>query len=341
MIKEAIEAVVVGRSLSMEEAAATMEDIMSGQATPAQIGAFLVALRIKGETAEEIAGMARVMRDKALRVQVDGPAIDIVGTGGDRSGTFNISTAAALLAAACGVKVAKHGNRAMSSACGSADALEALGVPIALGPEGVARLIKETGFGFMFAPNFHPAMRHAAGPRREIGIRTVFNVLGPLTNPAFVPAQATGAAEPGLAEKMIQVLKLLGSRRALVFHSADGLDELSTTAPSHIHELKDGQIGEYHVTPEELGLPRARLADLKGGSPQDNAAMIRAVLSGEKGPRRDVVLLNAAAGLVVAGAAKDLKEGIAIAARAVDSGRAQRKLDEIFSVGQAIVEEGK
>ena len=341
MIKEAIEMVVAGRDLTVDQAAAAMEDMMSGQATPAQIGAFVTALRMKGEAAEEVAGMARVMREKSLRPQVEGPAIDIVGTGGDGSGTFNISTAAALLVTACGVKVAKHGNRAITSACGSADVLEALGVPITLGPEGVSKLIKETGFGFMFAPNFHPAMKHAAGPRREIGIRTAFNILGPLTNPALVAAQVTGTATPDLAALVVQVLELLGSRHAIVFHSADGLDEITTTATNHIHELKDGGINEYHITAEDVGLTRARLSDIKGSSPQENAAAIRAIFSGQKGPKRDVVLLNAAAGLMVAGAAKDFKSGIAIAGHVVDTGQATRKLDDIIEAGKKIASEQK
>ncbi|MBI4338034.1 MAG: anthranilate phosphoribosyltransferase [Chloroflexi bacterium] len=334
MIREAIEAVVSGRALSMAEASSAMEEIMAGQATPAQIAAFITALRMKGETADEIAGMAQVMRQKALRVQVDGDLVDTCGTGGDRSGTFNISTAAAFVAAGAGIRVAKHGNRAMSGSCGSADVLEASGVKIDLGPAGVERCIQEAGFGFMFAQVFHPSMKHAAGPRREVGIRTVFNILGPLTNPAGAQAQVLGVAEAFLGEKLAHVLARLGSRHALVVHGEDGLDELTTTAATRVWELQGGVVRTYTVVPEGVGLARASLADLKGGSPQDNARLLRQVLGGERGPLRDVVLFNAAAALVAGDRAPGLREGAAMAAQAVDSGVALASLEKLVQVSQ-------
>ena len=254
MIREAIEAVVRGESLSMEHAAQAMNEIMSGEATPAQFGAFVTALRLKGETVDEIAGMAQVMREHSLHVEVDGPLVDTCGTGGDGSGTFNISTTAAFVAAGAGAKVAKHGNRAMSGSSGSADVLEALGAKIDLSPESVARCINETGFGFMFAQGFHPSMRFAAGPRREIGIRTVFNILGPLTNPAGADAQVIGVADASMASKMAQVLGRLGSRRALVVHGSDGLDEITVAGTSRVWELRDGAVNEYDISPAEFGV---------------------------------------------------------------------------------------
>ncbi|MBI4299166.1 MAG: anthranilate phosphoribosyltransferase [Chloroflexi bacterium] len=340
MIREAIEALVSGRSLSLEQASAVMEEIMGGQATPAQLGAFLVALRLKGETAEEIAGMARVMRAKALRVETRGPLLDTAGTGGDASGTFNISTAAALVAAGAGVKVAKHGNRAASGVCGSADVLEALGVKIDLGPEGVKRCIEEVGFGFMFAPTFHPAMKFAAGPRREIGIRTVFNILGPLTNPAGAQAQHLGVADASLGEKMAQVLNRLGCRHALVIHGEDGLDEMTLSGPTRIWELKNGTVATYITTPEQLGLPRADKKELKGDSVEANTAILKEVLGGKKGPTRDVVVMNAAAALVAADRAATIQEGIPIAAQAIDSGAALRTLESLIILSQKLAHMG-
>lgn len=330
MIREAIDAIVShGRSLSEDEAAAVMRDIMSGEATPAQIGAFLVALRLKGETVDEITGMARVMREHALAVPAAGLSglVDTCGTGGDASGTFNVSTAAAFVVAAAGAPVAKHGNRAMTSACGSADVLEALGAKIDLDPERVARCIREVGIGFMFAQSFHPAMKHVAGPRREIGVRTVFNVLGPLTNPAGAAHQLLGVARPELAPLLAGALGRLGSRHALVVHGHGGLDELSLAGPSTVHELRGGALREYTVSPEEVGLAEAPNESVRGGSPEENAGALRGVLDGEPGPLRDITLLNAAAALVAADLAADLKEGVGMAARAVDSGGAREKLN--------------
>ncbi|MBI3954283.1 MAG: anthranilate phosphoribosyltransferase [Chloroflexi bacterium] len=335
-IREAIQKVVEGASLSQDEAAAVMGEMMEGQATPAQIGAFLVALRLKGETVEEIAGLARTMREKAHRVHISDAVVDTCGTGGDSAGTFNISTAAAFVVAGLGVKVAKHGNRAMSSGCGSADVLEALGVKISLGPEGVRRCLDEVGVGFMFAQAFHPAMRHVAGARREIGIRTVFNILGPLTNPAGAQHQVIGVADTALAPKMAAALQLLGARHVLLVHGQDGLDELSLSGPSAVWELRDGRVREYTVTPEDAGLTRAPRAALAGGSAQENAAILRGVLSGERGPRREVVLLNAAAALVAADRARDLREGAHLAAQSLDSGWARQKLEGLTKLSQAL-----
>ncbi|MCJ7510090.1 MAG: anthranilate phosphoribosyltransferase [Dehalococcoidia bacterium] len=334
MIREAIDAIVnQGRSLSEEEAAGVMEEIMSGEATPAQLAAFLVALRLKGETMEEIAGMARVMRAKALRVPFDGASLlDTCGTGGDRMGTFNVSTAAAFVAAGAGAIVAKHGNRAMTSQCGSADVLEALGARIDLPPEGVAHCLREVGVGFMFAPTFHPAMRFAAGPRREIGVRSVFNILGPLTNPAGAKAQVLGVADPTIGERMTQVLGRLGCRHALVVHGEDGLDEMTLGGFSLVYEIKEGDIRSYRVKPEEVGLRQASGQAVKGGSPQENAAAIRAVFGGEQGPLRDIVLLNSAAALVAADKVATLAEGVSLAAQAIDSGAAGEKLDRFIEV---------
>jgi len=334
MIREAIDAIVnQGRSLSEEEAAGVMEEIMSGEATPAQLAAFLVALRLKGETTEEITGMARVMRAKALRVPFEGASLlDTCGTGGDGMGTFNVSTAAAFVAAGAGAIVAKHGNRAMTSQCGSADVLEALGARIDLPPEGVAHCLREVGVGFMFAPAFHPAMRFAAGPRREIGVRSVFNILGPLTNPAGAKAQVLGVADAAIGEKMTQVLGRLGCRHALVVHGEDGLDEMTLGGSTLVYELKEGDIRSYRVTPEEVGLRPASGQAVKGGSPQENAAAIRAVFGGERGPLRDIVLLNSAAALVAADKVATLAEGVGLAAQAIDSGAAREKLDRFIEV---------
>ena len=332
MIRDAIETLVAGRSLSMDQAAAVMREVMDGEATPAQLAAFLTALRIKGETPVEIAGMAAVMRERALRVEVDGPLVDTAGTGGDGKGTFNISTAAAFVAAAAGLKVAKHGNRAASGSCGSADVLEALGVKIELGPEGVKRCIQEVGIGFMFAPTFHPAMRHAAPVRREIGIRTVFNILGPLTNPARADRQLVGIADPSLGEKMAEVLKLLGTRHSLVVHGEDGLDELTLGAHTRVWEVKESEVRSYRVSPEELGLPRVSTQDIVGGSPEENAGILRRLFQGEDGPAREVVLLNGAAVLMVGGKAQDLTDGIALARDVIDSGAALAKVDALVEL---------
>jgi len=327
-IREAIDALVnERRDLGEDEAGAVMREIFSGEATPAQLGAFLIALRFKGETVDEITGMARVMREHSLHVQIEGPLLDTCGTGGDGRGTFNVSTAAAFVAAGAGVRVAKHGNRAMTSACGSADVLEALGAKIDLGPEQVAECIQKTGFGFMFAQTFHPAMKHAGPTRREIGVRTVFNILGPLTNPAGAQHQLLGVARPELAEKMAAALARLGSRHALVVYGHDGADELSLAGPSTIHEIRHGESREYRVSPEDVGLRVASPEAIHGGTPDDNAHALRSVLAGEKGPLRDVVVLNAAGALVAADAARDLNEGVRAAEGAIDSGVAKERLD--------------
>ena len=336
MIQDAIESAVSGRSLSTEQAAEAMELIMTGEATPAQFGALVTALRMKGETVDEIVGMARVMREKSLHVEVEGVVVDTAGTGGDSSGSFNISTTAALVAAGAGAKVAKHGNRAMSGSTGSADVLEALGVKIALSPESVAKCITEVGFGFMFAQGFHPSMRFAAGPRREIGIRTVFNILGPLTNPAGADRQVIGVADPSLARRMAESLGRLGSHKALIVHGTDGIDELSISAPSSVWSLANGEVVESEVSPEQLGLRLASLESIRIDSPESSAAMARGVLSGEYGPARDVVLMNASAALVAADVARDLVEGVELAARSIDHGNALAKLDQLVELSQAL-----
>ena len=336
MIQDSIETVVSGRSLSTEQAADAMEQIMTGEATPAQFGALVTALRMKGETVDEIVGMARVMREKSLHVHVDGVVVDTAGTGGDSSGSFNISTTAALVAAGAGAKVAKHGNRAMSGSTGSADVLEALGVNIALSPDSVGRCIDKVGFGFMFAQGFHPSMRFAAGPRREIGIRTVFNILGPLTNPAGADRQVIGVADPSLARRMAEALGRLGSHKALIVHGTDGIDELSTSAETSVWSLENGAVTESTVSPEQLGLQRAAIESVQIDSPESSAAMARGVLTGEYGPARDVVLMNASAALVVADVATDLVEGVELAARSIDHGNALSRLDELIELSQAL-----
>lgn len=336
MIRDAIAALVGGRSLTMDQAASAMAEIMEGQVTPAQFGAFVTALRMKGETSEEIAGMARVMRDKAIPVRADGPLVDTCGTGGDNASTFNISTAAAFAAAGAGLRVAKHGNRAASSQCGSADVLEALGVKIDLTAPQVERCLAEAGIGFMFAPSFHPAMKYAGAPRREIGVRTVFNILGPLTNPARAQAQVLGVAEPSLTEKMAVVLRLLGCRHALVVHGEDGLDEITISGQTEVRELVGERIRLYTVSPEDFGFSRAELDGIRGSSAKDNAALVRRLLAGASGPRRDVVLMNAAAAIMAGGLAKSLPEGAALAAEAIDSGRALAKLDHLVRVSRGM-----
>jgi anthranilate phosphoribosyltransferase len=337
MIKEAIGSLVAGNSLTFEEASGAMEEIMTGEATPAQIGAFVTALRIKGETADEIAGLASVMRAKATPVNITGPAIDIVGTGGDGSGSFNISTAAAFVAAGAGLKVAKHGNRAASSACGSADVLEALGVKIDLDAEQVAQCIETAGIGFMFAPMFHPAMKHAAVPRREIGIRTVFNILGPLTNPARAEYMLLGVASRELCQKIAAVLQRLGTKHSLVVHSRDGLDEISVSGATLVCEVSAGKApSNYEITPQDFGLEEARLAAIRGGTPEENAAVLRRILEGERGPLRNVVIMNAAAGILAADLAADPKSAARLAAEAIDSGQAKEKLDKLVEVSQTL-----
>ena len=337
MIREAISTLVEGRSLSFEEASGAMEDIMSGEATPAQIAAFLTALRIKGETADEIAGMASVMRARATPVKVSGPAIDIVGTGGDASGSFNISTAAAFVAAGAGLKVAKHGNRAASSQCGSADVLEALGVKIDLGAEAVAECIDTVGIGFMFAPAFHPATKHAASPRREIGIRTVFNILGPLTNPARTEHMVLGVPIQELGNKIAAVLHRLGTKHSLVVHGLNGMDEISISSSSLVWEInKDKLSPPYEISPDSFGFKEANLSEIKGGTPEENAGMLRRILGGEKGALRNVVVMNAAAGLVAGNLTPDLKTGARLAEEAIDSDRAREKLDKLVELSQSL-----
>ena len=338
MIREAIDTLVSGRSLTFEQAAGVMEEIMSGQATPTQIAAFITALRIKGETVDEIAGLASVMRAKATRVEIAEPTIDIVGTGGDKSFTFNISTAAAFIAAGAGLKVAKHGNRAMSSHCGSADVLEALGVKIDLGAEAVAKCVEKVGIGFMFAPVFHPAMKYAATPRREIGIRTVFNILGPLTNPARAEFMLLGVPSIELGEKIALVLHRLDIKHALVVHGLNGMDEITTRGKSLVWEVNEnGVLPAYEVSPQYFGFKEASPAEIQGGTPEDNARMLRQVLSGEdRGPKRDVSLMNTAAALVAGNVASDLKEGARIAEEVIDSGRALEKLDGLVRLSQSL-----
>ena len=329
-IKAAIAALVDGAHLTIDEAGAVMTEIMAGDATPAQIGAFLTALRIKGETVDEITGCARAMRRFALPVRPQRTdLIDTCGTGGDRSGTFNISTTVAFVVAGAGLGVAKHGNRSVSSQSGSADVLQALGLNLDLEPERVAASIDSVGFGFLFAPKLHPAMRYAIGPRGEMGIRTVFNLLGPLCNPAGARTQVIGVYSHAMIQPLAGVLKSLGSRAAYVVHGADGLDELSTTGVNQVAYFDEDSDMVIMGTLDgaDFGLARPQLSDLKGGTAEENAALTRAVLDGERGPRRDVVLLNAAAALVAAGKAATLREGIAAAADIVDSGAARRTLD--------------
>ena len=336
MIKEAIIAVVAGHQLNMEESIAVMEEIMDDKVTPAQFGAFVTALRIKGETIDEIAGMAQTMRAKALPVTVDGPLVDTCGTGGDSSATFNISTTAAFVVAGAGLKVAKHGNRAMSSQSGSADVLEALGVKLELNPGQVEKCLKEVGMGFMFAQVFHPSMKNAAGPRREIGIRTVFNILGPLTNPAKAQSQVLGVADGTIVEKIAEVLKRLGCRHALVVHGEDGLDEITIARETRVGELKEGDIKYYSISPENFGLDRADLDSLKGGTAKDNAVILRNILAGEKGARRDVVLLNTAAALIAGDRVENLQQGIDLARESIDHGKALKKMDQLIKFTQKL-----
>ena len=336
MMQDAIQMLVDGESLSADQATAAMNEIMTGEATPAQVGSFLTALRIKGETVDEIAGMARVMREKSLHVSVEGDVVDTCGTGGDGSGNFNISTTAAFVVAGAGVVVAKHGNRAMSGSTGSADVLEALGVNIALSPESVARCLNEAGFGFMFAQGYHPSMRFAAGPRREIGIRTVFNILGPLTNPAGADRQVIGVADPSMADRMARVLGQLGSRKALVVHGSDGMDEITITGPSTVWQLENGEVTEFEVNPGDLGVSVSSADSIRATSAEHSARIARSVLSGDSGPARDVVLLNAAAALVAAGRSDSLAAGVEVAARSIDSGDAQAKLDAVVELSQSL-----
>lgn len=327
-MKALIALVAEGTDLSEAQAEIAMTLMMNGDASPAQAAAFLMALRIKGETVPEITGCARIMRGRATRVVHHRPmAVDTCGTGGDRSSTFNISTTSAFVVAGAGVPVAKHGNRAASSLTGSADVLEALGVDLSLTAEQVGRCIDELGIGFMFAPALHTSMKHVAPIRREIGMRTIFNVLGPLTNPAGAQAQVMGVFSPNLTEPLARVLGNLGSSHALVVHGLDGIDEISISAPTVISEMEDGYVHTYRITPDDVGISRAPREYLRGGTKEENARITEAILAGETGPRRDVVLLNAAAALVAAGEVKSLKEGVVRAEQSIDSGAARTALE--------------
>jgi anthranilate phosphoribosyltransferase len=351
IITEAVRALADRRDLTRIEAAGAMEAIMSGAATDAQIAAFLTALRMKGETVEELIGFAQVMREKAVKVRPHAAAviaatgtdrevlIDTAGTGGDASGTFNVSTATAFVVAGAGLRVAKHGNRSLSSLCGSADVVEALGIKIELSPAKIARCIDEAGIGFLYAPLLHTAMKHVMTARREMGIRTVFNMLGPLTNPAGANAQVIGVYAEALTEPLARALAELGTLRAFVVHGADGLDEISNTGPSRISEVHEGVVRNSTVRPEDFGIDRATIQDLRGGDRGENAQIIRQILAGERGPRRDIVLMNAAAALVVGGAVQDLKQGVAVAARSIDSGAAAAKLAGLVDLSQRLAAE--
>jgi anthranilate phosphoribosyltransferase len=321
-----------GRTLTVDQAREGFEIMMSGNATPAQMGAFLMALRVRGETIEEITGAAATMRARAAHIKAPDNAIDTVGTGGDAIGTYNISTASSLVVAGCGVPVAKHGNRAFSSKSGAADVLTALGVNLDCDFALIERAIVEAGVGFMMAPRHHSATRHVAGPRVELGTRTIFNLLGPLSNPAGVKRQLVGVFAQKWIEPMARTLGNLGSEHAWVVHGSDGLDELTTTGPTHVAELKGGQVRTFDVTPEDAGLKRAKLDDLKGSTPQANAEAIQELLRGKRDPFRDIVLLNAGAALIVAGKATSLKDGAGKAAAAIDDGRAKAALEKLVAI---------
>jgi len=348
IITDALRALIERRDLTRIEAAAAMDAIMSGAATHAQIAAFLTALRMKGETVEELIGFAQVMRQKAVHVRTHGEElaaltgtdremlIDTCGTGGDASGTFNVSTATAFVVAGAGLKVAKHGNRSVSSLCGSADVVETLGIDLELSPAQVARCIDEVGIGFLYAPLLHTAMKHVMLARREMGIRTVFNMLGPLTNPAGANAQVVGVYSATLTELLARVLAELGTIRAFVVHGADGLDEVSNTGESVVAEVREGVVRTFTLRPEDFGVPRARMADLRGGDREQNAQIIRAILRGEPGPRRDIVVMNAAVALVAGLRARDLKEGASLAVHAIDAGRGLDKLEQLVRLSQAL-----
>jgi len=324
--------IATGESLSRDEAAHAFDKMMSGEATPAQMGGLLMALRIRGETVDEITGAVTTMRAKMLRVDAPKDAIDVVGTGGDAAGSYNISTCAAFIVAGAGVPVAKHGNRALSSRSGAADVLGALGVKLELTPEQIGQCVREAGIGFMFAPAHHPAMKHVGPARVELGTRTIFNLLGPLSNPAGVKRQMVGVFARPWIEPLAHVLGALGCERAWVVHGSDGLDEITTSGPTYVASLEGGKVTTFEVTPEQAGLKRAATADLKGADAAHNAEALRGVLDGKPGPFRDVAILNAAAALVVAGKAKNIKEGAALAAKSVDSGEAKKRLDRLVAV---------
>ena len=333
--KPLIAKVAAGSQLSRGEAAAAFESMLSGNVTPAQIGGFLLALRVRGEGVEEITGAVTAMRGKMLRVQAPAGAIDIVGTGGDGSGSYNVSTLAAIITAACGVPVAKHGNRAASSKSGTADALGALGVKIGIPPEAVERCVREAGIGFMMATTHHAAMRHVGPARVELGTRTIFNLLGPLSNPAGVRRQLIGVFSSAWLRPMAEVLRNLGSERVWIAHGGDGLDEITTTGTTEIVELKDGEIRAFTISPEDVGLARAEPAALMGGDPAHNAAALRAVLEGARNAYRDIAVFNAAAALVIADSARDLADGVAKASKALDDGAALATLDLLVRVSNA------
>ena len=336
-VREALTAISIGRTLTRDEAESAMGSVMAGEATPAQLGALLAALHVRGETVDEIAGFAAAMRDASVRVSIPDGAIDTCGTGGDRSGTFNISTVAAIVAASAGARVAKHGNRAASSACGSADVLEALGVRIDLGPEAVAACIAETGIGFMFAPRYHPAMKHAGPVRREIGIRTVFNVLGPLANPARVRRHVLGVPSPALGPVMARALAELGAEHALVVHGA-GIDEIDPSGPTQVWEVRDGRVEESVLDPVSQGAALASRDAIAGGDPRRNADIARAVLEGTDGGARAAVILNAGAALYVAAVADSVREGVALARAAIASGASRATLERLVATSQRLGE---
>lgn len=333
--KPFIAKVATGASLSREESRQAFETLLSGEVTPAQSGAFLMALRVRGETVDEIAGAVEALRARMVRVNAPAGAIDIVGTGGDNSGSYNVSTLASIIVAACGVPVAKHGNRAASSRSGAADVLAALGVKLGLEPAGIERCLAAAGVGFMFAPTHHASMRHVAPVRVELGTRTVFNLIGPLANPAGVRHQLLGVYSESWLQPLVEVLGSLGSQRIWAVHGSDGLDEMTTTGPTSVVALEDGRIRRFTVTPEDVGLARATIADLRGGEAEHNAAALRAVLAGERTPYRDIAVLNAAAGLVVAGKVADLREGVAAAEAALDSGAARATLERLVAASNA------
>ncbi|HTJ75148.1 MAG TPA: anthranilate phosphoribosyltransferase [Acidimicrobiales bacterium] len=332
-----LEALTRGEHLTLGQTTAAATEILEGRATSAQVAAFAIGLRIKGETVEEMAALLDVMLDVGRKVDLapGTDAVDTCGTGGDRSCTINASTVAALVVAGAGAKVCKHGNRSQTSECGSADLLEALGVVVDLGPEAVAACVAEAGMGFCFAPSYHPAFRHVGPTRRELGVPTVFNFLGPVANPGRVRRQVLGVSDPAMGAKLVGVLRAHGSERALVVYGHDGLDELSTITTSTVIELRDGEVGSYEVDPRALGLKPATLGDIQGGDPTTNAGLARRVLDGEPGPKRDFILLNAAAGLVAAGVAGDLAEGLLAAAASIDDGRAAAVLDRLVAVSAA------
>lgn len=328
---DTLDGILEGNPLTRAESKAAMAAVMAGEATSAQIAGFLIALRGKGETADEMAGFVEAMLDAARTVTVDEPVVDVVGTGGDRSGTFNISTTAAFIAAGAGVKIAKHGNRGASSPTGSADLLEALGLDLELDPADTVQMIKDVGFGFFYAPAYHPAMRHAGPVRSELGIRTVFNFLGPLCNPALATRYALGVSDPEMARLMVEVLRKRGAEFAFVFYGEDGLDELTTTGPSYIYRLRDGEITHAEFTPEDFSVGRASLEELRGGSAEQNVAITRAVLEGAPGATRDIALVNAAPAIVAAGLAEGFVGAMELAAQSVDSGDALTVLERVVA----------